>query len=171
MATTFTKIQRVSLTSGNASAMSFTSIPQTYDDLFLKISARTDRSGYNVDSMTLTINGGTTSSYGIRAEGTGSTTGVYTGFFLCGAATDNTSANIFGNSQAYISLYTTTGTKGVINWAVSEASATGNNSAWQNMLSGVCKMNTPITSITLSPGSGTVFKQYSSATLYGIKRG
>ena len=55
MATTFTKIASVSVGSGGAATMSFTSIPSTYTDIVVKLSARGD-AGAISRSVYLTFN-------------------------------------------------------------------------------------------------------------------
>ena len=63
MANTYTLISSVTVGSGGAANIEFTSIPATYTDLLLKLSTRTTRSTAT-DSNKLTVN--SASAYSLR---------------------------------------------------------------------------------------------------------
>lgn len=176
MANTFKKIQTVSLDDANASSMVFTNIPATYDDLYIKVSARTDRTGYTTDLMTVTLTGGTNTVYSNRFEGNGSSvTTSLTGGTLCIplASTSVTTAGIYGSGNALFTNYAKSNPtfyKSFSAYGVNEHGATGAQTGWQVMYSAVVIGSAPITQIALTPNSGTNFIRYSSATLYGITR-
>lgn len=169
MADTFVKIATVTVGSGGAANMDFTSIPSTYTDLVLKVSTRTNLSN-SVDDLMIQFNSNTGSNYPYRQlYGTGSATGsgtaTITGAYIgtCTAAT--ATASTFGNLESYIPNYAGSTNKSVSSDAVSENNATA---GFQNFVAALWSNTAAITSIRiLSLNSGS-FVQYSTATLYGI---
>ena len=75
MANTFKKIQTVTVGSGGAATIEFTSIPQTYTDLKLVLSVR--NSVDSVDGL-IEFNGSTTSASSRMVVGDGSNVASYT---------------------------------------------------------------------------------------------
>jgi hypothetical protein len=171
MANTFFKISTVTVGSGGAATISFTSIPQTYTDLLILNSLRVDYDGGNswIDGI-FTFNG-TTTNYSEKFQfGDGSTTGQSsqssTGLKWAGFAVDSGStANVFSNNSLYIRNYTTNKYKSSSSESVTE---NNNANAQQSLHSGLWSNSAAITQITITPGFGS-FVQYSTATLYGIK--
>jgi hypothetical protein len=170
MANTFTKIASVSVGSGGAATIDFTSIPSTYTDLVVKLSARGD-AGAISRSVYLTFNSLTTSYSDRYLQGDGSaassgsnsggTTKIYAGECTASTATSNT----FGNQEIYIPNYAGSSNKSVSVDAVAETNAT---TQYMSLVAGLLANSAAITSLTLTPGTGN-FVQYSTATLYGIK--
>lgn len=169
MATTYTQIgSTVTVGSGGASSIDFTSIPSTYTDLVVKISARTNRALYS-DWIKVRFNG-STSSYTFREiEGIGTSANSYSGTGELGVYTngDDVTANTFGNAELYIpnyagSTYKSMSADGVGENNNTNAIAVLNAFLWSNIAA--------INQITLLPNAGTLFMQYSTASLYGIKK-
>lgn len=164
-------IQTIEVGSGGASAISFSSIPQTYDDLYLVISARSTGTGYGID---VAING-TTSNYTYRTlEGNGSVGSSFpnggggpTRFFASQSDSGNT-ASTFGSSAIYIPNYRSNLPKSISTDTVTETNAT---TAFQNIISALWNNTSPVNSIILTAQNGNNFAQYSSASLYGVKSG
>jgi hypothetical protein len=168
MATTFTAIASVTVGAGGASTISFTSIPSTFTDLCILLSARDDRASVS-NAALLSFNGSSSNFAGVTAYTDGYTNvgsfnsipryaGAYT-------ATNSTSST-FGNGKIYIPNYTTAYNK------TYGADGVGENNGSENYLSitgTVWSDSSAITSITLTPSLATLFNQYSSAYLYGIK--
>jgi hypothetical protein len=153
----------------SAASITFSNIPQMYQDLLLVFSARSDRSNAPVDTVRVRFNGSTT-GYSYRAlEGTGSGISSFTSTsFNAGiCATDAGTASVFGNSYVYIPNYTNALAKVGFSEGVSENNATGAN---QFMTTSLWTGTDAITSLVIAPETGTVFKQHSSATLYGVNR-
>jgi len=169
MPATFTLISSVTVGSGGAANIEFTSIPATYTDLQVLTSFRASDSG-TWQSALVTFNSATT-NFGVRrlyAYG-GSTTGSdsysggsnMTGHF---ATYNSATANVFSNGSIYIPNYT-----GSTNKSMSSDSVTENNAA-DNILgltAGLWSNTAAITSIKFVPYTGN-FMQYSTAYLYGI---
>lgn len=152
--------------SASTSTITFSNIPQIYSDLLVVVSDRSDRSGAVNDAVMLRCNG--TNVTGRRLFGSGSSvtsTADFAAINVAGSAT----ANTFSNMAFYISNYSSsTTTKPVSLDAVGENNATA---AYQSIAAGLFNSTSPVTSIQLYQETGTNFVQYSSASLYGIKRG
>lgn len=167
MATTFHKIATVTVGSGGASNIDFTSIPQTYTDLIIFHSMRTSRNAYH-ESIKLSFNGSTSSQSNRRIYYDGSSYATTTDTLMYGGQASGSTAtsNTFGNSTVYIPMYAGSLTKSSIEEGASENSAASslldmNSNFWSNTAA--------ITQVTLTPENGGTIQQYSVATLYGIK--
>ena len=172
MATSWTAIASVTVGSGGASSIDFTSIPNTYTDLVIKFSGRTATSpeSSNWTSYQILLNG-SSSSFTMKALiGTGSAVASTTsssGVSNVPGWTDSSdgTANTFGNAEIYIPNYAGSNYKSISGDSVTEMNATAALAA----LNAVLWSNTSaITSIKLQSPSGNL-AQYSTATLYGIK--
>jgi len=164
MPLTYYEIASVTVGSGGASSMTFSSIPQTYTDLKLVISGRSSDTNFGYQ---IRLNNTTTSYSGRWIEAVGTSPSSYTNSdALGGYLTYSTqTANTFCNSEAYIPNYIGSSNKSYsIDTAQESNSTTGVYSAMGAML----RSNTdPITSIVLT--INTLFVQHTTATLYGIK--
>ena len=166
MAATFTLISSVTVGSGGAANMEFTSIPATYTDLVVKISQRAD----GTNSYPNMRFNNTSSNYSIRyLYGNGSTTSSSTGnttyFELLGAEGPTQTSNTFTNQEIYIPNYASSNYKSISVDTVSENNATFAETAF---VAGLWSDTAAITSILLRPTGATNFVQYSTAYLYGI---
>lgn len=160
-------IQSVTVGAGGASTISFTSIPQTYTDLILKISSRDDRSGVTANAINLSFNG-STSNFTYRVlEGNGATAASGSGSTSWGATSvgPSATASTFSNCEIYIPNYAGSNNKSFSSDFVTENNAT---TAFTDLLAGLWSQTAAITSITLTPNTGTNFVQYSTAYLYGV---
>ncbi len=165
MANTYTLISSVTVGSGGAASIDFTSIPATYTDLFVKISARTNRAA-PVDGVNISFNGSTSSFTGRYLESDGSSAYSGTSTRFAASAVGNTAtASTFGNSDIYIPNYTSSNNKSFSGDTVTENNAT---SALADLVAVLWSNTSAITSIALTPLVGTTFDQYSTAYLYGI---
>jgi len=170
MATTYSLISSVTVGSGGAANMEFTSIPATYTDLLLKVSARINRSGENRQSMNLTFNSSTGSWTGIRLAGYDSNSilsdnSSTTYYQIPQATASNATANTFASADFYIPNYASSNNK-----SVSSDSVTENNSTTSWIIdlgAGLWSNSAAITAIKLD-GNGYNFEQYTTAYLYGI---
>jgi hypothetical protein len=161
MASTYVLIEAKTLSSTQTS-ITFSSIPQTYTDLVLKMSSRLTSA--NVDN-TITLNGSSTKSYGLRMYGNGSNSSSDN---AAGGGLANSSgytASVFSNTEYYIPDYTGSKNKNISIDAVTENNDT---QAYQNFSSQVFTLTSGITSIQLTPVSGS-YAIGSTFYLYGIK--
>jgi len=167
MATTYTLISSVTVGSGGAASMEFTSIPADYTDLSIVLSGRSNTVRSSDGHYVFIEFNGSTSNLSSRFlynfNGT-----VYSGtngseIFNWNVPSDYTSST-FSNVSFYIPNYTSSSNK-----SVSSDSVTENNST--NYLSGftagLWSNSAAITSIKLYPKFAN-FVQYSTAYLYGI---
>ena len=175
MANTFTKI--ASITTSNAvSTVIFSSIPQTYTDLIVLMSARWNQnqessswSSYQVQfNGDSSANYGSTYGYGLGASGAGGARGVNTAGVQPGwVASTGTSANIFGNSRLYIPNYTNTHYKQIIG----EGHVPNNTTTAMNSISASSwKSTAAINSLTFiyAGAPSNLWGPQSTFTLYGI---
>lgn len=147
-------------------SVTFNNIPQSYTDLIIVSSARTDRNVFNIDGIKAEFNGVTT-GYSVKwIQGDGSSIPSITeAFFAAGWTTQSqNTVNAFGNSLCYISNYTSNKNKLGSTDAAGESMGTSllyiANSIWLN--------TSAITSIALSSSTGNLLQPSSTFTLYGI---
>jgi hypothetical protein len=167
MATTYTLINSTTVGSGGASSVTFSSIPATYTDLLLKISARSNRSAI-YDSFAISLNSSSSSFSGITLYGSGSGVGAYstggnTDFSIFNGA--SSTASTFSNGDIYISNYTSSNYK---SWSADSIEENNNTTAYSYLNAGLWSNTSAITSITLASVIGATLVQYSTFNLYGI---
>lgn len=173
MAYTMTKIASTTVGAGGTSTITFSSIPQTYTDLYLVLSNRVSVASPQ-SNVNIRFNGSTASEYGINlftTTGSGSAVNSNTlasnnlSFLYTNGNTS--AANFFGSISLYITGYSsTTSFKTMIFNGAQEndtttAYLTQGGGSWQN--------NSAITSMTLE-SFGNTWLQHTTATLYGVTR-
>jgi len=166
MATTYTLISSVTVGAGGTATISFTSIPQTYTDLVLVTSTRTNRASNINDELNITFNSNT-SSYTYRrllGESTASSDSGSTRTVLIVNGSTST-ASTFDNSSVYIPNYTGSNNKSFSVDSLMENNATA---AARQLVAGLWSNSAAITQIDLTSSSSSNFVQYSTAYLYGI---
>lgn len=159
-----TLVSTVTVGSGGAASIEFTNIPQTGKDLLVLVSARRDDSGA---LLALRANGLSTGIYDYRnLVGTGSAASSTTATGDTGmdfiVARSTATASTFGNTQIYISNYTSSANKSVSIDGVNENNATA---ADMRLTAGLIGTTNAITSITLTSATSV---QHSTASLYII---
>ena len=170
MPDTFVKIATVTVGAGGASSIAFTSIPSTYTDLCLKVSARDTFSAVSVIGQ-LKFNANSSGYSFKRLRGTGSAVDSYGESGATEMNLYNTSvgasatASTFSNYEIYIPNYA-----GSTNKSFSVDSVTENNAteAYAVLFAGLWANTAAISSMSIVPT--TLFAQYSTATLYGISK-
>jgi hypothetical protein len=173
MANTFIKIASVTVGSGGTSGIDFTSIPQTYTDLCVKLSLRasnndayglirTRLNGATSGYTTTRLYGYSGSGTGVGSDGNTGGTYLYGGYPSANAAT----ANAFGSDEFYFPNYA-----GSTQKSYSQETTGVNNSgiALQVLIAGIWTGTSAINQITFNNEYGN-WLQYSTATLYGIKK-
>jgi hypothetical protein len=169
MANTFILIeaQTLSTTAASVTLGSGGTIPQTYTDLKVMVSARSSTTTTGID---ITFNGSATSYSNIRLYGTGSSAASDSAAtaYISNTMIDDSSytANTFGNGEIYIPNYTSSNNKSASVDGVSENDATA---ALMMLTAGLWSNSAAITSITLNPNGGGNFVTNSTFYLYGIK--
>jgi hypothetical protein len=171
MPNTYVKIASVTVGSGGAANIDFTSIPSTYTDLKLVHSTRMSGANpYEVIALEFN-NDTTTANYNfmyLYANGNATSSGSgnikFGGYGNAASAT----ASTFGNTEIYVPNYLGSNQKSYSTDTVVENNSTTNGQWILAIHAGKWSNTSAITSVKLIPGSGT-FVQYSTATLYGIK--
>ena len=161
-------IATVTVGSGGASSITFSSIPSTYTHLQLRMMVRetSTSNGYNMQ-----LNGDTGNNYSRHyLFGTGSSAGAaaftsYSSMILSDAAVSTSTTGVFGASVCDVLDYTNVNKNKVIRTLGGfDNNGNGtidfNSSLWMNTSS--------VTSIVIIPDAGN-FAQYSSFALYGVK--
>lgn len=166
-----TKIAEVNLGTAAAS-IDFTSIPQTYTDLYILVSNRNSNAANDNSWLVAQFNGDTGSNYQTkRLYGSGSGTGssdLSTTFVRCSWSPGNgRTANTFANNSIYIPNYAGSTAKSVSADGVEENNA---STAFQSIEAGRWSGTAAITSIKLFCNDGYNFVAGSTATLYGISK-
>lgn len=168
MPNTFKLISTVSVGSGGTSSINFTSIPQTYTDLQIIISARSTRISPS-DYPALAFNGSTANQSSRQLYGTGSSVGTTGESRIFGQmAGSQATSNIFGNTTFYIPNYAGSTNKLVNVEGVMENNATGSD---MEILGGLWNSTAAITSISITSLNSANFVENSTASLYGILKG
>lgn len=174
MTSAITKISTITA-SGNSTILDFTSIPQTYEDLIVKVQLRSGRaSGPIQDGVLLRFNSVGTSTYAYQtmysdsgaAQGdlSASASSIFAGY----VPTTNNTANVYSNGEIYITDYAdTTHYKAVKSDIVD---ATDSSAGYLFLGAGTFLSNSAITSIALLTGSGQNWVAGSTATLYGVTK-
>ena len=168
MANTFELIASSTVGSGGAASIDFTSIPSTFTDLQLMLSARGASTALYAN---IKLNNSSSAIYSLRTiYGDGSAAAsqndsgatYFERFLMVSSAY---TANTFSNGMLYIPNYAGSTNKSVMFDSVNENNATSSQSF---MVAGLWASTAAINQITLTPNTGN-FAQYSTAYLYGIK--
>lgn len=168
----YESIATVSVGSGGASSVSFTSIPSTYTHLQIRGIARTGRTGQNGDFFKTTFNSDTGTNYSWHLmTGDGASTGTAAGSTVAYMeadrfASNSTGSNIFGGIVLDILGYADTNKYKTIRYL---GGYDNNGSGEIQFGSGNWRSTSAITSITLTQSGSYNILQYSHFALYGIK--
>jgi hypothetical protein len=177
MANTYVQIgSTVTVGVGGAASIDFTSIPATYTDLILKFSCRTSGTADNFENIKLQFNGSGGTAYSDRivygntvsALSASNSSQAFTYFQYSNAA--GSDASTFSNNEMYIPNYAGSNNKSVSVDSVTEKNAATINSAIAALAAELWANSAAINRITLTPNVATLFAQYSTASLYGIKK-
>jgi hypothetical protein len=167
MALTYTKISSVTLT-GNQSAIDFTSIPNTYTHLLIKLSL--DGLGYNATTGLITFNGGASSfNYrkvfkdGASTTATLSTDNGAANIPLEMGGGTNTTASCFGPNQIFIANYTSSTNKIT---SIEFGTEANTNDKWVGWATGWWTGTGVINQVTITGSANWIAD--STAVLYGI---
>ena len=168
----YESIMTVTVGSGGATSIDFTSIPSTYKHLQIRLIARTNRAS-TLDAMNLRFNSDSGSNYAhhavygeganpVVAEGVANATGAK--FYRASAA--NSTSGIFGVAVIDVLDYADANKFKTVRYL---GGVDQNGSGEAFLGSGLWRSTSATTSLTITPFVGTGFVQYSSFALYGIK--
>jgi hypothetical protein len=162
-------ISSVTVGSGGATQIEFASVPSTYTDLLVLISARSGSSG---DTLWMRLNSDESNACTTRwlvGDGFSASNSNSSGntFIRLGTITSTDTASVFTNFQVYVPNYSGSTNKTFSVDAVNENNGT---TAYQRITAGLWPVTTAISNIKIS-NNGASISQYSTAYLYGILKG
>ena len=146
-------------------AITFSSIPATFTDLFLQVSIRSTNGD---DNLYFKFNNTTanTSWRNLLGYGTGTAAQTGSGYLLAGGVRSNT-ASTFTNIGIYIPNYAVSAGKSA---SVESTSEEDGSTAYQFLVNNLWNDTTAINRIDFYLQGGNL-AQYSSVSLYGILKG
>jgi hypothetical protein len=164
MANTFELISAVTVGSGGASAITFSSIPSTYTDLCVKYSLQVSTTNPNA---VIRFNGLSTNIFSARTlTGTGSSVASSSyssqsdAFGLTNISTFT--SNTFSNVELYIPSYAGSNNK---SFSIDETTENNATTSYARLGAWLWANTSAISSISITES----FTQYSTAYLYGVK--
>lgn len=169
-ATSFESIATVSVGSGGASSIDFTSIPNTYKHLQIRFIARNNQA-VTSDFMNMKFNGTGSGLYRThQLSGDGSSAaaadfGAINQIYINRIPGTSATSNVFGGIILDILDYADTNK---FKTSRSLGGFDANGSGLLYFMSGLWRSTDAITDIAITPGTGN-FLQYSHFALYGIK--
>ena len=170
MATAIELISSVTVGSGGAADIEFTSIPATYTDLLVKISARVDSGA--ASGLNITFNNDTSTNYSrttIRGNGSATLSNKTTSASNMSLITTNQGStptvNTFTNVEIYIPSYTVSQYKSV---SIDATTENNDTTAYITAHAGLWTNTAAISSIQFTDSGAFNFVEYSTAYLYGI---
>jgi len=173
MATTYTAIAS-QVVSGTPTSVIFSSIPNTYTDLVLKVSSRSGNNGNSFANTRIQFNGDTASNYSsiiVRGSSTAASSvsdNSDTSFLTYVITSGSTAtANTFGTQEFYFPNYAATGTKQNIAIGAGENNSAAASSAWVGAVSSLYRGTSAISSITITLDGSTIATG-SRFDLYGL---
>jgi hypothetical protein len=170
MANTYVALSTVTVGAGGAADITFSNIPQTYDDLIVVVSGRSTYATSTFNEYAVWLNDDTFPSYGSRFTRLSTNGSTITGSFnftylqLGDVPNANADSRVFGNSSFLITDYVHQNT-----WkSINSLSFAGNNITTQSVTG-----NSPLRGITgaitqIVLWNSLNWAQYSTATLYGV---
>ena len=160
----------ITVGSGGASSIDFTSIPSTYTDLCFKASVRTDRAALE-DGLNMSINGTSTTYASRTLIGNGSAASSsatpYGQLWASRVNAATATASTFGNFEIYFPNYANTSY--YKSYLIDGVTENNSSIAYINLVADLWSSTTAINQLTLSSGTSSTIVQYSTFSLYGIK--
>jgi len=165
MANTMKLISSVTVGSGGASSIDFTSIPSNYTDLIVKFSLRTAAS----DNTGIKLNGVTTNMASRRliGSGTAATSDTRSDLVMLTVNNNSDTANVFSNGEFYILNYTGSTYKSISAESVQENNAT---LGYVMLGAGLWSSTDAINQVTIYTTGASNYVQYSTIYLYGVNK-
>jgi hypothetical protein len=170
MANTYVALSTVTVGAGGAADITFSNIPQTYDDLIVVVSGRSTYATSTFNEYAVWLSGDSFPSYGSRYTKLATNGTTVSGSFnwtylqLGDVPNANADSRVFGNSSFLITDYVNENT-----WkSINALSFAGNNTTTQSVTGNAALRGVTgaVTQIVL--WNSLNWAQYSTATLYGV---
>jgi len=166
-------LQTVTLSS-STNSINFTNIPQTFTDLKIEISARSDRA-INSPSLGIKFNNDSASNYsktviygnGGAGSYNSSNNNEFDGPSITGSSD---TANTFSNSVVYIANYANSNYKSIITDSVIENNSSTSGTYLLEMMAGLWRNTAAISSINIFENNGNNLISGTKFSLYGVLR-
>ena len=172
----FQSIATTTVGSGGTGTITFSSIPSTYKHLQLRYISRTNRGTFSSDSIAIRFNSDSGSNYSyhlLYGQGSSIFAAGLTARTLMEAtsATTTATANPFAGGVIDVLDYGSTNKNKTIRvlGGFDNNSGASNQEGYITFASGAWYNTSAVNTITLTPLNGTLFSEYSSFALYGIK--
>ena len=162
--TTLNLISKQTVGADGASSVTFSNIPQTYTDLLIVASGRTNRGTFTADTLTPVFNGSTANFTTRVLSGDGSSASSNTSY-INAFDTNVATASTFGNTSILIPNYTSSNYKSI---SVDGVAETNGTTAYMSLAAGLWSSTAAITSFGLQSGTSSTFQQFSTFYLYGV---
>lgn len=166
----YESIQTVTVGSGDASDITFSSIPSTYKHLQVRLIGRDTFYANSDTAWKITFNSDTGSNYSYHGlTGDGSSASASAGssaafIYIAGFPTDGATASTYGATVVDVLEYANTN---IYKTVRALGGYDKNGGGFVALRSGNWRSTSAITSLTITPQTG--IKQYSQFALYGIK--
>jgi hypothetical protein len=169
----YDSISTATVTSGGTASITFSSIPQTYTHIQIRLIAKSNRSTNALSTIGMEFNGDSTgTNYNIHqlyGDGSGATSSYGANYFSFDRITGNTAGatNMFGAMIFDILDYTNTNKYKTLRML---GGADVNGAGEMHLDSGLWRNTSAITSLSFLPNyQSTLLQEYTSVALYGIK--
>ena len=147
----------------------FNSIPSTFTDLLLVVSARSAAGTSGTKQLDIGFNSTFTNVSNKALAGSGSSASSFNSTqYLGQLSIPADTANTFSSHSVYIPNYRSGVAK---SYSVDSVSENNGTAAWQLIIAGLWTGTAAITQLSVRGEGSTNLAQYSSATLYGITAG
>ena len=172
----YDSIATATVGSGGTGTITFSSIPATYTHLQIRLIGRTNRSTAAIDALNMRFNSDTGSNYVTNHYIQGNGSAVYAGANTSGtlmtiyrltADGAPTLTSSFGTSVIDILDYANTNKYKTLRALGGQDMNTVSGEVF--IVSAAWMSTSAVTSITITPNTGTLFNEYSQFALYGIK--
>jgi len=166
-------ISTVTVGSGGVASISFTGIPQTYTDLKIVVSSRSNRSGEPVGDFGIRFNGDSAANYsmtaltGNGASASGASASAQTSIIYMLQNGPTSTASVFSNGEIYIPNYTSTTQKSC---SIDNVTEHNGGTIYARLIAGLWTGTAAINQVTILDNNSATIQQYSTATLYGIRK-
>lgn len=169
---TMTLISTVTVDAAGSGTVNFASIPSGFTDLLLVCSTRTNYANNYVYGA-IRFNNDSANNYTIRdlrgnESGVNSATQATSFGYVMHSPGTSATASTFGSTSIYIPNYAGATAK---SWSQDSVSENNSIYAERGINAGIWTGTAAINSISLFPGGGYNFVQYSTFSLYGITKG